>query len=288
MSKTVLKDTNFTPSLVNMTKKYGLITAGVFGRVWRYCQMDEGICTASQTKIGEDLRLKRETVWHHIRILVRDGYLKDLTPDYVNRPHHYGDTGKAGEEEAAVLKTDSAVLKTDSGCTQNIQHAVLKTDAKIVLKKEEETIRETEKILSFEEQQIQELNQLQEQNHSKEEASELINTSKPEALTREEVNKVFEEELRLNIAEGEWDGLAALAAAHGKAATSQFIEWWKINGSEPRYWTARKMEALFPQAFPQTFDRVTASPIEPAETPALDKLAEDSAHKWATSLLPYP
>jgi hypothetical protein len=122
---------------------------------------------------------------------------------------------------------------------------------------------------------------------SKEETSELINTSKTKgqpALTREEVNKIFEEELRLNIGGREWDGLAALCLARGKTATRSFIEYWKDNGGEPRYWTSRKMEALFPQAF----DRVTIPPIELAETPALDKLAEDSAHKWATSLLPYP
>jgi DNA-binding Lrp family transcriptional regulator len=67
----------------------------VFGRVWRYCQGADGICKASQSRIAKDLRLERTTVNKHIKRLVKEGYLKDLTPDVKHKPHIYAETGKA-------------------------------------------------------------------------------------------------------------------------------------------------------------------------------------------------
>lgn len=97
MSKTVLANVDgFTPIIDSLVQELGLITAAVFGRVWRYCQGENGVCTASMERIAKDLGLGRATVMRHIHILVDNGYLKDLTPDLVKRPHTYADTGKAG------------------------------------------------------------------------------------------------------------------------------------------------------------------------------------------------
>lgn len=97
MGKTILANVDgFTPIIDSLAQELGLITAAVFGRVWRYCQGEQGVCTASMERIAQELGLGRATVMRHIHILVENGYLKDLTPDLVKRSHTYADTGKAG------------------------------------------------------------------------------------------------------------------------------------------------------------------------------------------------
>ena len=85
----------FTPVIDDLVNLYGVTTAMVFGRIWRYCQMDAKVCFASQARIAKDLHYERETINRHILILVRDGFLRDVTPDAVGTPHIYADTGKA-------------------------------------------------------------------------------------------------------------------------------------------------------------------------------------------------
>ena len=112
MSKTILTNVDgWTPLIDEITNQYGVVTSAVFGRVWRYCQMEDGVCCASQETIANDLRMDRATVNTHIKILVRDGYLQDLDPNVKNRPHRYADTGKAGLESSIVAK--KSVVKND-------------------------------------------------------------------------------------------------------------------------------------------------------------------------------
>ena len=97
IKRTVLADVSgFTPVIDSIAREYGLIRSAVFGRMWRYCQMQDGVCRASMETISEDLGIDRATVLRHAQELVNDGYLEDTTPDLRNRPHVYKDTGKAG------------------------------------------------------------------------------------------------------------------------------------------------------------------------------------------------
>lgn len=96
MSKTNLKKTPFTPLLDSLVDEFGIVTAAVFGRVWRYCQMERGYCHAEQSRIAEELNISRETVNRSIKELVKCGYLVDTTPNTKGRTRIYKDTGKAG------------------------------------------------------------------------------------------------------------------------------------------------------------------------------------------------
>ena len=100
--------------------EHGIFTAAVFGGIWRYCQMKDGVCRATIEHIAERIHVDRTTVMRHIGLLVDSGYLEDLTPLLRNKPHIYRDTGKVSMtiEIGAVVKSDSeavrAVVKNDS------------------------------------------------------------------------------------------------------------------------------------------------------------------------------
>ena len=96
MSKTILGQLNgFTPVIDGVVSDVGLMSAVVFGKAWRYCQMSDGVCKASQERIADELSISRATVNTHFGKLVEAGYLEDTTPDLVGLPHQYRDTGKA-------------------------------------------------------------------------------------------------------------------------------------------------------------------------------------------------
>ena len=84
----------FTPIFDAVVADVGLVGAGVFGRIWRYCQMEDGICRASHDTIAAEVGLSRRTVLRWCRELCEAGYLEDLTPHRRNWPHVYRDTGK--------------------------------------------------------------------------------------------------------------------------------------------------------------------------------------------------
>jgi hypothetical protein len=85
----------FVPVFEALLGKYNdHITALVFGRRWQYCRMEDGVCKASLETIAKDLKLSKATIMRHTDLLVKDGYLIDLTPDARNVPHIYADTGR--------------------------------------------------------------------------------------------------------------------------------------------------------------------------------------------------
>ena len=95
MSKTILTDVNgWTPLIDAITAELGMTTSAVFGRIWRYCQMDFHVCTASQQTIAEDLGLSRDTVNKACQTLVANGYLEEI--ERAGMTKTYSDTGKAG------------------------------------------------------------------------------------------------------------------------------------------------------------------------------------------------
>jgi DNA-binding Lrp family transcriptional regulator len=97
MSRTILSNVDgFTPVIDSVVRDTSLTTAVVFGRVWRFCQMKNGVCQASLEKIAEGIGISIPTLMVHIKRLEEGKYLEDTTPNLRNRPHTYRDTGKAG------------------------------------------------------------------------------------------------------------------------------------------------------------------------------------------------
>lgn len=72
-----------------LVEAYNRECAAVYGAVFRFTKMESGKCSASQTKIGKRIGLKRPAVNKYIQILIKDGYILDETPDVKNKPHVY-------------------------------------------------------------------------------------------------------------------------------------------------------------------------------------------------------
>jgi len=121
----------FTPVIDALVEEVGLIPAAIYGVVWRYCQMSDGVCQATLEHIGAKVGLARRTVIRHLGKLVELGYLEDMTPELRNRPHTYRDTGRAhilGLVSARVTESHSArndqlagggVTESHSGVTES-------------------------------------------------------------------------------------------------------------------------------------------------------------------------
>ena len=71
--------TNYTPCPDEMTKKHGLQTAGLFGRIWRFSQGEHGYCWASQSTLAEELGVTDRTIRNHLPILIENGYIVEHT-----------------------------------------------------------------------------------------------------------------------------------------------------------------------------------------------------------------
>jgi len=84
----------FTPAPDKLIIEFGYVTALVWGRTWRYCQMSDGVCRAKIETIGAGLGMSERTIIRHLDTLCEGGYLFDMTPDLRNKPHIYADTGK--------------------------------------------------------------------------------------------------------------------------------------------------------------------------------------------------
>ena len=138
MSRTVLaKVEGFTPVIDSIVKDTGsYMTALVFGRIWRYCQMKDGVCNATLETIADGLEMSRTTVMNHAKKLVELEYLEDRTPGLKNHPHTYADTGKAGLQVGVSAKSHVNVVDVDVNVVDT--HVNL-THLKKVVKKEKET-----------------------------------------------------------------------------------------------------------------------------------------------------
>jgi len=129
----------FTPLLDNIVDEFGVVTAAVFGVVWRYCQMEDKICRASIAKIADRVKISERTVIRHLQTLCENGYLQDLTPDVRNKPHFYADTGKArltGKIKAETGMTESQT-KADRYDRES-DHGMTESQLKRVFKKQNE------------------------------------------------------------------------------------------------------------------------------------------------------
>ena len=86
---------SFTPLIDTLVDELGTMPALVYGVVWRYCQMDAGVCYATLETIAQKAGVSYSTALRHVKALCAAGYLDDKTPGLRNRPHVYADTGKA-------------------------------------------------------------------------------------------------------------------------------------------------------------------------------------------------
>ena len=133
MSKTILANVDgFTPVIDGMIPEVGAMTALIFGKAWRYCQMSDGVCKAAQDRIADELGLSRATINAHFAKLVEAEYLEDMTPDLLGFPHEYRDTGKAN----LSISFTGGVKNIDRGCLNSLQGGVKNIDTKKVLKKD--------------------------------------------------------------------------------------------------------------------------------------------------------
>lgn len=117
-NETPAKIKNFTPLMDDLIKQYDLVTAAVWGRVWRYEQGKNKVCQASHETIAHELHLSERTVIRKLQQLAGDGYLKDHTPDLRNRPHTYSTTRKARIEITIAGVTESHT-NVDEGVTES-------------------------------------------------------------------------------------------------------------------------------------------------------------------------
>lgn len=81
-----------------MSSRHGVYESTVYGVIENYCDMSKKVCTVSHQTIGEILNISRNTVITNIQLLIKHGYITDLTPDLRNHPHTYKLTGKLYKE----------------------------------------------------------------------------------------------------------------------------------------------------------------------------------------------
>jgi DNA-binding Lrp family transcriptional regulator len=112
MNKFLSEVKGFTPVIDVLVHELGLMPAVAYGVVWRYCQMEDGVCKASMAKIARRIGVDRATLHRHIKALCEAGYLKDLTPGLKNCPHTYADTGRA--KINGLLAVKSSVAESNS------------------------------------------------------------------------------------------------------------------------------------------------------------------------------
>lgn len=158
MSNLLTEVKGWTPVIDALTNEFGLVTAAVYGVVWRYCQGEKKVCEASLETIASHLKVDRATALRHIKKLCDSGYLQDLTPELRNVPHTYADTGKAkiiglveaqtvahnnSKKNKTVAENNSSVAQ-DNTFTQTVAQNN-KTVAESYLKKEEKESKKDRK-----------------------------------------------------------------------------------------------------------------------------------------------
>jgi hypothetical protein len=138
--KIVTEVSGFTPIFDGLVEQYGDETiAAVFGAIWRFCQMEDGVCKASLETISKTIGVDKVTVMRHAKTLCADGYLKDLTPDLRNRPHIYAETGRicmksrletVAQRNTTVAQRNVTVSKRNATVSQSQLNRVFNKDSK--------------------------------------------------------------------------------------------------------------------------------------------------------------
>ncbi len=88
----------FSPIFDEVSKNLGMSAASVYGVIWRHCQLRDGVCRASMSRMAGLLGCSIPTVHRQILRLLDEGYIEDITPGLRNHPHSYRvtDVAEAG------------------------------------------------------------------------------------------------------------------------------------------------------------------------------------------------
>lgn len=244
MSKTVLaKVDGFTPLIDGLTVEQGVITSAVFGKVWRYCQMADGVCSASQERIADELGISRITVNTHIEKLCSAGYLVDKTPTLIGLPHQYADTGKAGLSILFTAHHEQPVKEIDTTCKKDLHLPVKEINTKIVLKKEKETGDFLDPVT-----------------HS-------LGYSK--AVQHSVLCTEIESAIKVQFgmeATSTKNGMKFVDHAAKRTEAGEhfqkFFDFWKVNGGERKFWSFNRMIEMWPGAFVKAAPAKQQAPFE--------------------------
>lgn len=141
----------FTPVIDVLAQELGFVTAGVYGLIWRHCQLNDGVCRASVKTLADMLDVSTRTIRRHIEKLIDSGYVEDTTPNLTNKPHIYKDTGKVKIEALIEVKKtmhkpqdDCDTESQQNGSTVTLSHtAMTESHSRYDLKSTEDTNKET-------------------------------------------------------------------------------------------------------------------------------------------------
>ena len=209
----------FTPAPDALIKEYGFVTALVWGRTWRFCQMADGVCRAAIGKIGAGLGMSERTIIRHLDSLCTGGYLFDTTPNLRNKPHIYADTGKIRIR-----------VSIEGGMTQS-HSAMTESHTRYDRESHEESIKKP----------------IKKQN---------IKAATPKPPTPPEI-LIFREVTKLYPPKPNWDSVVkivqSVSARLCRPATAEdlrpFFEAWTFRGFKPTNinWTSWAVSGVIPQ-----------------------------------------
>ena len=116
----------WTPLYESLVKELGRNTASVYGAIWRFCQMRENVCRASIGTVGARIGMSRRSVIRHVKILVENGYLTDLTPGSKNTPHAYATSRETGIPPGSSQAGDNLPSRAPAteGSTESDRQAI--------------------------------------------------------------------------------------------------------------------------------------------------------------------
>lgn len=112
MTKTILLEIQgWTPLIDAVAAETSVLTAAVFGVVWRYCQMPDGACSASAQQIAAKLRISTKSVYRHLQRLEQLGYIERTGYATIAGAIEYRETGQAGLKASLAATEASPRLK---------------------------------------------------------------------------------------------------------------------------------------------------------------------------------
>ncbi len=113
----------YTPVFDSLAAQHGIVTAAVFGRIWRYTLGEQRVCSASLETISKDLGVDRATVMRHTDKLQELGLIEDRTPTRRNHPHIFAitDKGACVPSGVAYCNTEKEE-KPPAGVAENYSH----------------------------------------------------------------------------------------------------------------------------------------------------------------------
>lgn len=267
----------YTPVPDKLVREYDYTTAYVWGKVWRYCQMQSGTCTASHETIANRAGMSRRTLIEKLNILIKDGYIEDLTPELKNKPHTY--CTKIGEAKITSAmqnlhteNNDPVENPQDSSPSQShFSMRNLHSDDAKNAQPDSPTVQDSH---SHYANSAQSTDSTMQNLHSKKESINPIESNSisgkpppknglppgnPEAgkLKQAMVYKLSQVcKINLNLASGKQKGqLGTMAESLVKTGVSppqldKFIEWWTAND-----WRGKKGQAPEPGQIGEEWDR---------------------------------